>query len=357
MSEQHLRDLLRKDAETCTVHEAPLEKIRAKIEKGSGKPMMMSQTKKFAYASVASVLLISGVLGSGFISPAMAEVLSKVPLIGYVFDKSDATDAGLRQASKNGFSHEINKSVTDQGINVTLTEMVNDATRLNIAAVFEFPEGVDGSGGIDTFTYSHPTEGAVSLESPHFWSWEAVKGKKNTYTGIFSVPVSEDHPKQYDLHMKIEKLSGVQGNWEFNLLIDRSDKALGTEYVQTHQKHPFNGYTFTVEKLMLAPSAFAVTFKTEGTDLERLSVGKSYRLPDIQVYDDKGNKLPLLKDANGSRMWANNVKQGDGWIQANYLYQPLQHRPEYLIVKVEELVDDGPGGRILTEIKVPVPAE
>lgn len=69
----------------------PEDKLDQAIEYAikSGKKNQRSLGKKFIYLSSAAVLLFSLLIGSAFVSPAIAKVVSKIPYLGQIFESKN----------------------------------------------------------------------------------------------------------------------------------------------------------------------------------------------------------------------------------------------------------------------------
>lgn len=89
----------------------------------------------FAWAA-ASILLI---MGSGFISPVMANALNQLPLIGSLFDYGG--DKGLQTASKQGLTTNVNASMTHDGVTFSISEYMYDGTRISMVLTRETSDG------------------------------------------------------------------------------------------------------------------------------------------------------------------------------------------------------------------------
>ncbi len=110
--------------------------------------------KKTAISVSAAAVLGGVVLGSGFVSPAMADALKNVPLIGSVFQYN--FDPTLKQASISGLTTEPNLSVTRDGLTLNIKEVMYDGTRL--AFMIE-RQGMDD----DTVLSPYLPEGATNV--------------------------------------------------------------------------------------------------------------------------------------------------------------------------------------------------
>ena len=75
------------------------------------------------------------IIGSAFVSPAMAKVLSNIPGFNSVFEF--AGDRGLKIASEKGLSDTIEQTVTDQNISLTFQDVFFDGTRLSLGYIQE----------------------------------------------------------------------------------------------------------------------------------------------------------------------------------------------------------------------------
>ncbi|MCP3792929.1 DUF4179 domain-containing protein [Paenibacillus sp. CH40] len=100
------------------------------MDGGSGKLTYKKGTWTKRVAVSASVAAVLGglVLGSGFVSPAMAETLKNIPLIGSVFQYN--FDRSLQQASKSGLTTTPHLSVSRDGVTLNIKEVMFDGTRL-----------------------------------------------------------------------------------------------------------------------------------------------------------------------------------------------------------------------------------
>lgn len=83
----HLFEEFKKEVERIEFPEARLEKAIQKVI-NDGKPKR-SVGKKIAFLSSAAALFICLLFGSAFVSPTMAATLSKIPVIGSVFELGD----------------------------------------------------------------------------------------------------------------------------------------------------------------------------------------------------------------------------------------------------------------------------
>ncbi|MEK4043147.1 DUF4179 domain-containing protein [Paenibacillus sp. FSL H8-0048] len=127
-------------------------------------------------ASVAGGLVL--LISLGFISPAMAETLKQLPFISSVFQL--AGDSGLRKANEAGLTANVEQTVTQDGMTLTVSEQMYDGSRLSL--VLTRSKGVYAHKSFsDTWAIPDPETGSLINHPMDFY----VNGELvNTGVGI-----------------------------------------------------------------------------------------------------------------------------------------------------------------------------
>ncbi|RXZ81314.1 DUF4179 domain-containing protein [Paenibacillaceae bacterium] len=127
-----IEDLIR---ETATPAYSLDKQIMNRIGEGNmttiATTMKRGSFKKTLLATTAAAALGLGIFSTGFISPAMAETLSQIPVIGSVFQNS--VDSGLKSAAEQGLVAKLAISDAQEGVTLTVSEAYHDGSRLSIA--------------------------------------------------------------------------------------------------------------------------------------------------------------------------------------------------------------------------------
>lgn len=115
----------------------PTEKLDAIIFKiGTEKPAKKGPVwRKLAYGVGAAVMVLGILVGSASVSPAMAQVMSTIPLFGQIF--KNFGDSGLQSVSENGLTELVGESKTVDGVTITLGEVYYDEARLTASFEIE----------------------------------------------------------------------------------------------------------------------------------------------------------------------------------------------------------------------------
>lgn len=87
--------------------------------------------KKTLLATTTAAALGLGIIGTGFISPVMADTLGQLPVIGSLFQNN--VDNGLKSAAENDLISKIGISDSHEGVTLTASEAYHDGKRLSIA--------------------------------------------------------------------------------------------------------------------------------------------------------------------------------------------------------------------------------
>ena len=272
----------------------------------SALPVRRPVLKKACYFSAAVVLVFCCVLGLGLISPAVAQALKQIPVISYVFEK--AGDSGLQAVTMEGLATPINQTVSDNGIEITITEGVFDGARISIGYVQE--------------SYFGPME----IERPNIW----VNGKKVNFgsgyagkmlsptkvAGIIYLDLLEDLPDSFTMEMVIDAVGIIPGKWDFKFPVSLGKSGLVTEPGITKS---YKDIEITVKKVVLTPSA---------TNLKMQIKRPPKYYEDFRLYDDRGLMLQ-----NFSGYGTSDSNNGFETMQVSTSFAPVWGKPKYLVLR------------------------
>lgn len=297
-----LRDLINRDTTQLP------EVVKTRINDTLASLPSYQSFKPVKYIAAVAILMLGLTFGLGLVSPAVAQVLKFVPIIGYVFET--AGDSGLQDALKQGHVTPINQTVSNHGIKFTVTDGVFDGARLSIGYTQE------------------SLFGPLQIERPNIW----VNGNKinfsagyagklispTKYAGVISIDPTVELPDKFDIRITIDAIGFVPGNWEYNfpVSIGKSRLVLNPGLIKTYDDIQMN-----VKKVTLAPSA--TNFKIE------MNWPHKY-FSDFRLFDDNGRMLQnfsLAGAGNGSS------QNGRETITYSASFAPVQNQPKYLILR------------------------
>lgn len=225
----------------------------------------------YSLTAVAATFLL--LVSTASVSPAMANIVSKIPLLGSVF--SDSGDLGLEQVNQQGLSQLIGTSERVGETSITLDEVFYDETRLTIgfSIVSENPIG-------DFYLSSGPE---VKINGKAFSGASTYSEKKlsSTHkTGIVDMDSMEDLPDTFTLGVTFTGADGKQ--WEFTTQVNKNDEV--QKVVINHQQKS-NGVDLKVSELKVSPAGLLFSYQANVD--KYLGNGRI----DFKVIDEKGNEL------------------------------------------------------------------
>lgn len=287
-------------------------------------------TGKLVYSCITLIILFGLISGSAFVSPAFANTLKSIPVIGSIF--TIIGDKGLQEAERSGLSKSTNEEISVEDSTFKITDVIYDGSRLSIGYI------------ITNFTDDNPFysgNASFKLDSVDFYGGANNQGhyiNKENYAGIYTLIVPNELKKdQFDLSITIKKFNKKEGNWDLNIPISMVE---GKTFLVTEQVSS-NDYTITMKKVTFTPATTELNFDlTEPINAEELNQIIRFRL-----YDDKGNELNEISAGGGGCDDCENI-DGKITLDTSVQYEPMKNIPDHLIIepyisrtneKIEEL--------------------
>ncbi|AGL02493.1 DUF4179 domain-containing protein [Desulfoscipio gibsoniae] len=201
-----------------------------------------------AYGAYAAILLIMAIGISGFVSPVMAKVLQKVPIIGELYSFTNIPKL-------NQYASEANPSVTDKGITVSVPKAYYDGNQVILIYAIQVPEGYEP---IDV-SQINLTVAKILLNGKPL-PIDGATGKDylvlpNTYRGDIVWYLSSDQVSRSGmLTIPIYQVGTIKGNWTLSVSVSSEaiDNAIETFHPKDASK-THDGITITVNKVNKGP--------------------------------------------------------------------------------------------------------
>jgi hypothetical protein len=281
--------------------------------------------------SVAAVVL--GFIGSGFISPVMAESLREIPLVGSLYQFTD--DLGFKTAEKRGLTSIVGAQQTHDGIRLSIPGVVYDGTRLS----FELKRDGEGlQSGLSGFSrdgkvYRGEERGVLQgidisvngqsliqkegKSSYHVMSMQQEDPDTVLYTitdGTFLDENAPVLPEQFDMHAQFS-LEGVNSPYELDIPVRKSKE--NPRVLTPNLNKQADGIDIALKKAQLTSLSTRLQFIIKGT-------GEDQQLLSYDIMDDKGKNLDLIMGASESK---------DGNTIVDYVVDPADADASSIIIK------------------------
>lgn len=255
--------------------DVPMEKLDAAILAGvqSRKKAQPKYFKKTILASMAASALI---LGSGFISPKMANVLANVPIVGFIYD-IEKNDKGLQIALSDENKVVLNETVTSAGISVTFEEIVYDGERLHVIfSMDEYRDIYPLTILVDGETVNN-AEGLRELESD------------GNFRGLWDIKIEEDLPEAFELTLQINYIEGIAGNWQITTPIQEVNS--NRQLHVAGQKGQIDGVNFEVESIVTSNTSTIISVHF---DSNMSTFFSQHNVLNATITDQHGNPIRVV---------------------------------------------------------------
>ncbi|WP_026673390.1 DUF4179 domain-containing protein [Alkalihalobacterium bogoriense] len=260
----------KQDANRIEIPELELnEKIQIAIEEASQSKRKLSISRT-AITVVAVAMMFLLVATSGFYSTTMASMLSKIPYIEAVLP---FTDEGLKAADSQNLITYVGETVSDQGIEITLTDVYYDEVRFVIGYMIPAQnQEYDGSFAVQESELFIDGQLPFSVSRNEQQVGDVIVGTITTYAEL---------PDEFEFVFDVTQVFQERGNWTFSL---PAQKIKGGKEYTVNQTVASVDKTFTVKKIMTTPSATHV-------QLEMRSQSNEFTIDSFYVYDMNGKRV------------------------------------------------------------------
>ncbi|MBK3494926.1 DUF4179 domain-containing protein [Viridibacillus sp. YIM B01967] len=308
----------------------PTEKLNRTIEMAMKRGEASRKIRKSKWKPIVGAAVTAGCLfvGSAFVSPAMAKVLSSIPLIGSIFESTG--DKGLKKATDQGLSNTVNITSTDQDITLTIQDVFYDGTRFSISYLQSDQQTL---GELD-----------LKVNGKRINFGDGRQGEKLTngqYAGILNIKTLEALPKSFDLSMDLKMIGETTGNWHFDVPVTKS-KAKVKEIV-VNKTGIINDTKYKVKSIQIGPAGVKAKI-----DIFTEKIEEKVLEFEFYLLDDHGIPLETIQDSGSGD---NNV------MHMEYLFAPLEKEVSTLTFSpfyIKMPVDGEPSEKPLNEKQLPI---
>lgn len=244
------------------------------------KSFRMKMVYSLSSVAVASILFVSSVT----VSPAMANFVSKIPIIGTVF--SNSGDPGLEKVNEQGLTNLIGDTKEVIGTSITLDEVFYDETRFTIGFSIASENVIE-----DSYLSSGPQITINGQAISNASSYSETKISPTQRTGILNIDSLDDLPEEFTVGVNFTGADGKQ--WDFSTPVSMKTKV---EYVTINHSQKAEDINLTVSDLKVSPAGLQFNFNADSEKINYLSNGYL----DFKVIDDKGHEL--MSHSGGSQI-------------------------------------------------------
>ncbi|HZG16057.1 MAG TPA: DUF4179 domain-containing protein [Candidatus Bathyarchaeia archaeon] len=318
--------------------------------------------------TAAAAMLGVGVYTTALVSPAMAESLKQIPLIGSIFS-SIQVDSGLQAAGVQGLTTSVTVSDSFEGITMGISEVIFDGTRAAFAVKINAPQGIDGKfytgekgnsldDAIEEIFVSIDGKEPNAPDSPVNGVFYGAAGKEHPDTMTFEINDRSGEnpslklPDSFTATFYVE-LKGVDHKFKLEVPVKRTVQHAVRFQPKASRTH--NGLTFSVTDVEMTSATTNLAINVKVDEKVKVEEKKTDEIMEIEyaLFDDQEHQVDAVS--------------GEGMFDKNQLiqterYVSVKGKPHYLIVRPYIDKDDdekaSPDEYIKElELKIEVPAQ
>jgi len=305
------------------------EKIKKNVPKKIRNRMYLKIAKRGA---VAAAILLVLLMGAGTVSPVLAK---NIPLVNSIFEILNIKFGHYEEYMP--YSQLVNKSVTDSGITITITEALADDSKLILGYIISSQSRIDNLEvvGLSRFLKVNDSTVGGGVGAGQYLDDSTFMGSDQV---SYSSPGASDRLK---VDLNINDILGIKGKWNFAFTVSKDELVKNSSVFTPHCKVDLPDCLVTVDKIVFSPIDTTINFsgiyKDKNISAQTRAMEPFYTWV---VFDDKGIELI---DRGGS--WGGNTNLPEGKdFKGNAQYEKANNIPQYLTIIPCRIIHAGGGG-------------
>lgn len=280
--------------------------------------------KKLKYGAAAAAVGFLCLIGVGIKNPTFAD---NVPVLNSIIESINSKLGYQGDYSK--YSQKVDKTVTSNGLTITIHEAIYDDSGLMISYTLK---GADVKKRMESGTYDWPFLG----------NYINMNGKKstlaggansqfldeNTLTTIATLDTkNEKLPNKLNIDINMKSILGINGHWDFKFSVSKDRIAKHTKTFKPNKNIKYENSSITIDKVVITPvntSLFISGHKNKFFNSN--DINDSFFDHDTWfILDDKGNEVKF----KGNHYSSNNIFKG---FKYTLDLDALQKTPKHLTI-------------------------
>ncbi|MFD2444707.1 DUF4179 domain-containing protein [Bacillus sp. CGMCC 1.16607] len=271
-----------------------------------------NQRPKLYYGLAIATIAILVTSGLSFVSPAFANTMKNLPLIGSAFEF--VGNIGVKKGKDEGLSTVQGMKLEIDGQIITFTETLYDGGEIHLGYLIESPKNSKPTkfvNSLEFFINSHPIQN-------YGIGGKEVKIGKGIYAGTINIHVQDRIPESFKLRIRSTK-----ANASFvELPIERKGP---NKVFLVNQKKEIEDLTIYYEKVTFFPTSTEISLRVIS---EEDVANDKYMLLNYQLMDEHGRTLQPFSGSGGGS------PQNGKLVQSyKYYYEPLESIPKSITIK------------------------
>lgn len=315
------------------VPESVSERIKLTLE-GLPKHQKRRQAKHSIIAAGIAASIMIGIIA---VNPAFAENIPVVnSVFSYFYNKNAISEGYIK------YSEGVNQTVTNNGISITINDVVCDTSTLSIGYTVKSESKL-----VIPIRYMMDFE-VNGRDLNVGWGGRGELLDDYTYIGVNEMDIARKQiPEQFKFDLKVHDETEKGGKWNFKFTVSKKEIAKSTKIFRTNTKVGFEDSDITINQVSFSPLNTTIIYTgiRKGTKVNSEGEGMM-KYGNWFVFDDRGKQIrPKGSSASASdnEFSCENHFYGINDIPEYLTVIPYEHLTKYNVQRVtEDLTDQYP---------------
>lgn len=270
--------------------EVPLAQVDMMVQKAINEGKVHLRIKRRISIGAAAVLLGICILSSGFVSPSMAKVFVKMPLVGSLF--ASFADKDLSNINSDDLTKFDDLQITDHGVTVAIKEVYYDQSNISIAYLVSGADYSDEKHFQAIYSGNGEHFGGGGSAVYNQISDKLYSGLEKFYPGVGSAL-----PEKFDLEVVLtdDMEKSQKSPYRFTIPVSRSQADVKTKNLLVMKAVKSGNGILLVKKIVFTPVSTVVEYDYSHPDDHGKQLQGKH---DVKLMNSQGTEMD-----GGSLSW------------------------------------------------------
>lgn len=288
--------------------------------------------KTLKYGSLAATISLISIIGIGTVSPAFAE---NIPVLSSI--TQTLNDKFGFHGEYQKYSQMLNKSATDNGVTLTINEVLADDSKLILGYTIKSDKKIK-----DLEVVSLGTSLKINGKMPSGSHGTSTGKYIDDYTYVATEEIHTDLPqssKTFNVDLKVRDIGIVKGKWNFAFSVSKEELLRNSNVFKPNNKIDFPDSNVTIDKVVFSPIDISIFINGSSKNKNIKSGPNGWFDYNYWIaFDDKGVEL-TPKGLGGGHF-----DSKTGVFASEMTYVKMNYIPKFLTIIPCKITPSGGGG-------------
>lgn len=287
--------------------------------------------KTLKYGSLAAAISLISIIGIGTVSPAFAE---NIPVLSSI--TQTLNDKFGFHGEYQKYSQMLNKSVTDNGVTLTINEVLADDSKLILGYTIKSNKKIEDLQVVGLSRF-------LQINGNSFGSGGSAVGNYiDDYTFVGSEEIHTTLPqgsKKINISLNVDDIMGIKGKWNISFTASKEELLRNSNVFKPNNKIDLPDSNVTIDKVVFSPIDISIFINGNSKNKNVKSGPNGWFDYNYWIaFDDKGVEL-TPKGLGGGHF-----DSKTGVFTSEMTYVKMNYIPKFLTIIPCKITPSAGGG-------------